>query len=480
MATLSELNEKQLLKVLESELCKRSLYEFFKASSVILYPNVAWDLNWHFKYICDLLQMEVERIIAKEAKDKDYVVNLPFRSGKSILISIIFPVWCWVKDPSMSIITVSATDNLATKFSHQSKILIDSEWFQERFGSIFQLRLDTHAKGNYMNSSGGRRESFGINSGIIGSGCDIMLLDDIQSPDNVSAVGLKNTIESYTDVLYSRLNNPEISLRICLQQRVHQNDISGYLMRTNPDKYRHICIPAVLTPDLSPKELAVYYIDKLFWKGRFSHKVLDDFKATMRPAPFAGQLMQRPNVEDGDMIKRTWFSYIKKSEVLKLNLQWYLVLDTAYTNNTKNDPTGMMIVAKYNNSLIVYKAFRKWLQFHELLEEIKELQKVYSIKRIYIEEKASGISIIQELKRATNYNVSILSPNGKDKIERVMSVQPVIESKRVILVEDDWNDTLLDECSSFPLGVHDDLVDCLSYSISQFIQQGGGSVMITR
>lgn len=480
MATLSELNEKQLLKLLESELCKRSLYEFFKASSVILYPNVAWNYNWHFKYICDLLQMEVERIIAKEVKDKDYVVNLPFRSGKSILISIIFPVWCWIKDPSMSIITVSATDNLATKFSHQSKILIDSEWFQERFGSIFQLRLDTHAKGNYMNSSGGRRESFGINSGIIGSGCDIMLLDDIQSPDNVSAVGLKNTIESYTDVLYSRLNNPEISLRICLQQRVHQNDISGYLMRTNPDKYRHICIPAILTPDLSPKELAVNYIDKLFWKERFSNKVLDDFKATMRPAPFAGQLMQRPVPEEGDLIKRAWFGRMKQSQALSLNLEWHLILDTAYTDKLKNDPTGMLIVAKHNNTIIIRKAFRKWLQFNELLDEIKELQKSYNVKRIYIEGKASGISIIQELKRATKYNVTTLTPKDKDKVTRVTASQPALESMRVILIEDDWNDTFLDECASFPYDVHDDLVDCLTYAVDEFLNKSGGSVMITR
>ena len=475
--TIDSLNEKELLLVLETELYRRNLYEFFKAAVVVLYPSVQWDFNWHFRYISELLQNEVERICLQQQKDKDFIVNLPFRSGKSILISIIFPVWCWLKNPALNIITVSATDFLAQKFSHQSLILIQSEWFTSHFGNIVEIRKDTQAKGNFMTTAGGRRESFGINAGIIGSGCDIMLLDDIQSPDNVTPVGLKNTIESYTDVIYSRLNNPNVSIRILLQQRVHENDISGYLMRTNPAKYYHICIPAVLTPDVHPTALALNYQDKLFWKTRFSQTVIDDFKATMRPAPFSGQLMQRPVPEEGLLIKRDWFTFKKLSEVLPLNLQWHLILDTATSDKLKNDPSGFMLVAKYGNSLIIRKCARKWLQFNELLTEVMEWKKVYNFQKVYVEEKSSGIQIVQEIKRVTKWNVMPLNPKSKDKIQRVMAVQPQLESKRVILVTDDtWNDMFLSECAAFPYAVHDDLVDCLSYATSEFLQQGSGTI----
>lgn len=474
--TIDSLNEKELLIALEAELGKRSLFEFFKLSTKILYPSVDWQYNWHFEYISGLLQAEVERINALQHKDRDYIFNLPFRSGKSILISIIFPVWCWIKNPALNIITVSATDALATKFGHQSKILIDSEWFQERFGNVFQIRTDQKSKASYMNSAGGRREAFGINAGIIGSGCDIMLLDDVQSPDNVTPLGLKNTIESYTDVLYSRLNNPSVSIRICLQQRVHENDISGYMMRTNPDKFYNIVIPAILSQDLSPKELAVHYTNKLFWESRFSQKVLDDFKATMRAAPYAGQLMQRPVPEEGDLIKRTWFKSIKQSALLSMNLQWNMVIDTAYTNKTNNDPSGFLVFAKYNNTIIIAKAQRKWLQFYELGEEIKELQKVHKIHKIYIEEKASGISIFQELQRLTNFNLLKLNPKSKDKTERVIAIQPTLQSERVILVEDSWNEMFLSECASFPFGVHDDMVDTLAYAVEEFLQKSGATI----
>lgn len=475
---ITELNEKELLIALEREVSTRSLFAFFKMATVVLYPAIEWDYNFHFEYLCVILQDNVERISRGETKDKDLLANLPFRSGKSILISIIFPVWVWIRNPALSIISVSATDMLATKFGHQSKILIDSEWFQLRFGNVFQIRRDQHAKGSYMNTSGGRREAFGINSGIIGSGCDIMILDDIQSPDNITPLGLNNTIQSFQDVLYSRMNNPLISWRICLQQRVHENDISGYLVRNSKEKWLHVCIPAILTEDLQPKELSKHYVNKLFWHSRFSQKVLDDFKSTMRAAPYAGQLLQRPQPEEGDVIKRQWFKKIKWSTIMDLRLEWHVVLDTAFTNKTTNDPTGILIVAKYNNNILIKKAARKWLMFHELLEEIREIKKVNNGK-IYIEEKGSGISIVQELKRASNYNVITLHPKDKDKLTRVNAIQPYLQSNRVILVEDDWNDMFLSECASFPFGLHDDLVDCLAYTCEQFLSQNSVTIMKT-
>jgi predicted phage terminase large subunit-like protein len=186
---------------------------------------------------------------------------------------------------------------------------------------------------------------------------------------------------------------------------------------------------------------------------------------------FASQLMMRPTILEGDLIKRSWFKTIKLSEVQKLNIKWNLVIDSAYTTNTKNDPSALMIVGTNGSNLYIRKVIQRWLQFYQLIEEIKETQKVYNIKKIYIESKASGISIMQELKRQTNFNVFPLQPLG-DKISRVISCQPKIESGRVFLVEDDYAEIFLNECSTFPNG-RDDMVDCLSYSIQEFLNKSG-------
>ena len=474
-----KITKQQLRQALEKEISERSLFEFFKLSTKVLYPSVDWDYNWHYEYLCDVFQNEVERINNKQEKEKDYLINLPFRSGKSTLISVIFPVWCWIKNPAMQVITVSATDTLAVKFSHQSKMLIESDWFKERFGDIFQLRVDSHAKGKFMTDKGGLRQSFGITSTIIGSGGDILICDDLNNPQKVSDLALNNVTETYNDVLYSRVNQPGISLRIILAQRVHENDISGYLMRNNPEKYFHICIPVKLTKVLSPFHLSIHYDQGLFWKSRFSNKEIDNYKTTLSATAFSGQLEQLPVPAEGNVIKRAWFVKKKWSEVMDLKLKWDLFLDTAFTDKTKNDPSGFLVAAKWGNHMIIRRAARRWLKFYELIEEVKEWHKVYDINRVFVEDKSSGISIIQELRRQTKFNVIKTSPKSKDKVERVNAVQPIIEGERVIIIVDEWNETFLVECAAFPFATHDDLVDCLSYAIERNLQ-GGGGVTIRR
>lgn len=472
--------EKQILLIeIESEVYRRSFYEFFVAATKVLYPQIEWSYNWHFKYIADLLEAEVRRIIKKKEKTKDLIINLPFRSGKSILLSQIFPVWCWIIDPTLGIMQVSHNESLAVKHSHASKMLIESEWFKLRFKDL-TLRMDTHAKSNYMTNYGGKRISFGVQSGIIGEGCNIMIVDDINNPSDSQAV-MKTINETYTDTLYSRLNNPSIDLRIILQQRVNENDICGYLLNKNPDKYHHICLPAQADNNINPPELIKYYKRSLFWYTRFTHKVLLDFKSTLGSKAYAGQLMQKPYAEEGSIIKRKWFKIISYDELSKLLLQvkpeWNLWIDTAYTSKSINDATAIILVAKIHNSIYIKKAWKVWQEFPELINTIKTLQKTYDTRLIYIESKASGLSIKQQLQR-DGFNCVELNPKDKDKISRANAVTPIMEGGRVILIDDSSNEMLLQELAGFPFGA-DDLVDVVVYAVDTLLNKNNFNFQMT-
>lgn len=456
---------------LEAELCKRSFYDFFVEATKVIYGSIDWKYGWYYKYLCDIFQLEVERIIRQEEKDKDYIINIPFRTGKSTLISVMLPVWWWIKDPSAQILTVSATDALAVKFSHQSKILIESDWFVKRFGNIFSLRQDQHAKGNYMTDKGGLRQAFGINSTIIGSGGNI-ICDDLNSPDNVSETGLRNVTNSYLDVLYTRLNNPSVDIRIILAQRVHELDISGFLIKNHKERYNHICLPATQTVKVNPPELVEYYKDGLLHPERFSAKIIDNFKQTMRATAFSGQLLQSPTPAEGTLIKRNWFGKVKWSEIMDYPIKWDLVIDTAYTEKKENDPSAFNLCGAWNNKLYIRRVSVFWKEFHDLITQIKEWKKTYNVNRIFIEGKASGKSIIQELKRQTSYSVIEIEPDS-DKVSRVNAIQPQLQAGEVILVEDEWNDAFLAECAAFPLGANDDRVDTLVYSVDEVHKKTG-------
>jgi predicted phage terminase large subunit-like protein len=309
---------------------------------------------------------------------------------------------------------------------------------------------------------------------ILGQGGNLLIMDDLNSPNEISQTVHASVVNTYLDVIYSRLNNPAVGSRIIMQQRVGMRDLSAYLLNTNPDGYLNICIPARLSEDLNPKHLIEYYKDGLFWPERFSDKVLEDFKKTLRASAYSSQLMMRPTLIEGDLLKRMWFKTIKQSEVIKMPIKWNLTVDTSYTTKQRNDPSVLMVVGKHNNNMYIRKVIQRWVEFNKLIELIREYHSVYNVQKIFIESKASGLSIQQELKRLTNFNIIPLIPT-KDKIARVNTAQPICESGKIFLVEDDWNESFLTEIATFPNG-RDDQVDCLTYSIQELLQKGGGTI----
>jgi len=160
---------------LERKIYRQSFYEFYKAAFCQLHPGTDYDENWHARYIADILQKEAERIIRKEKREKDIIINVPFRSSKSVLTTICFPVWCWTIDPSMKFITTSYSGDLALEHSRRSRDLIQTKWFQRLWGSRVVLRADAAAAGNYETTATGIRKAVGIGGQITGSGCDIII-----------------------------------------------------------------------------------------------------------------------------------------------------------------------------------------------------------------------------------------------------------------------------------------------------------------
>lgn len=463
----------QLKVVIEKELCERSLYEFFKLTTKNIYSHIVWDYNWHYKIICDRLQDEIERIIDKRHKGKDIIINLPFRSGKSTLISEIFPVWVAIKSAGkLSILNICSTQALAVKSSRMSKLIISSTWFKDRFGDRVEIMKDNKSKASYSYTSGGHRLAMGIDSSIIGQGADIIIIDDPNDPsDNASDLTLKRVIDTYKDVIYSRLNNNKVGVRIILQQRIHENDLCGYLLHNNGADYQHICLPAMLNKFTSP-EYMENYVDELFWPTRFSQNELLNYQKILSAQAYASQLLQSPAALEGDMIKRGWFKIVSQLDFAVMNRgKMMLFVDTAFTDNKKNDPTALLLCCVVKGNIYVVKAEEYWKEFYEIIEILKEWVLLYNVSKIYIEPKASGLSIIQELKRQIRGATSVIKIDNpvKSKVERVNSISPYLNNGRVVLVKDSWNERFLSQMSAFPFGLHDDLVDTAVYAIKTLI-----------
>lgn len=468
---------------LEREIYRKSLYEFYKVAFCQLHPGVDYDENWHAEYLCSVLQEEFERILRKEKRDRDIIINVPFRSSKSVLTTIVFPVWCWTIDPSKKFISVSYSGNLSLEHARRSRDLILSVWFQRLYAHLVRLKPDVAAASHYETTAMGMRKAVGTGGQITGSGADIIIVDDPQDPKKAaSEVERQNTIDFYNHTLFSRLNEPDIGVRIIIQQRLHEQDLTGHLMdkkHGRPDEHRHICIPGELDKSvLSPPELEKYYKDGLFWPTRFSVKVLNAYKKALGLLQYAGQVGQRPVPPEGNLFKRKWFDIIEP-EMVSRNAQtspMLFFIDTAYTEDEteKNDPNGLLTVFMKDGYIYIVDFTEIWLEFPQLIEFIKiyTAQMGYSQNSvIFVEPKASGKSVVQQLKASTGLNVVEIEGEylKDDKVTRANGISPLAMARKFKMVKGEWNEKYLSQMTSFPKATHDEAVDVTVYAANYMI-----------
>ena len=474
------MNKKQELKyALNKTLCEMSFYEFFKQAWHIVEPAIELSSNWHHKYICDALQEEAERIIAKKPKTKDIIINVPFRSTKSLIVTVMFPVWSWIKDPKLRFITSSYSANLSIELATKSRDIIFSEWFKSRWGTIFHIKKDQNLKERYENNHMGMRRATSVGGTVTGQGGDFLIVDDPLSPQMAnSATERDNANEWYRTTFYSRLNSPKIGVRIIIMQRVHEDDLSGFLLdRETRLNYNHICIPATIDGEVKPKKLENFYDENgLFWEERFGQDVLDDYKKSLGSYGYAGQLMQTPTPLDSGMIRQEWFKIDRYREDGVVNF----VIDPAYTANQKNDPSALLAYIYKDNKWQIIDCTNVYKEFPDLVKFIPQwvTKNGYTNKsRIFVEPKASGKSIVQTLIRETGLNVREDKPPTKDKVARVADISATLESGRVGLLQGSWNNEFLDQLTKFPSAKHDDMVDCLVMAVNKEIWTGKGKVV---
>ena len=475
-------NKKLLKFALEKKLCEMSFYEFFKAAWIVVEPAVPLSTNWHHKYICDMLQEECERIIAQKPKTKDIIINVPFRSTKSLIVTVMFPVWAWIKSPKLRFITSSYSATLSIELATKSRDIIFSDWFKVRWGDVFHIKKDQNLKERYENNFVGMRRATSVGGTVTGQGGDFLIVDDPLSPQMAnSATERENANEWYRTTFYSRLNQADIGVRIIIMQRVHEDDLSGFLLdRETRIKYKHICIPATNEDgNIKPKSLEKFYNKEtgLFWEDRFSKKILNDYKSALGTYGYAGQLQQTPTPLDSGMIHKDWFK-IDRYRVEEAVVNF--VIDPAYTANEKNDPSALLAYTYKDNKWQIVDCVNVYKEFPDLVKYIQHwVQKngYTNRSRIFVEPKASGKSIVQTLVRETGLNVKEDKPPTKDKVARVSDISASLESGRVSLLNGDWNRKFLEQLVKFPAAKHDDMVDCLVMAVNKEIWTGGGKVL---
>lgn len=488
------LEQKRLLETewrIEKKRCKEYNF-FFRASWPEVEPVTPLVWNWHIDILCKELQTQAERIAARRNKDYDIIINIPPRSLKSSLTSKNLIPYVWTQWPAQKFLTASFSKDLALEHAVDSRSLILSPWYQRHWEKAYQLTSDQNVKSYYKNSETGYRMAVSVGQSSIGKGADWILIDDPNDPKTAeSKIVRMNCINWFLKVMYSRLNNQRIGIRVIVQQRTFEDDLTGYMLANFHGAYKLFCFPGEETKDISPPEVKNYYSHKLFFPERFTKDILQDYRKTLG-SDYSGQILQAPAPPEGNIFKRQWWRFWKPRG-LPLTDVTSRIGDQVITHVTEelpeqfddkiiswdmglkgkegNDPSAGHVWARTPAKF--YLLNRVWGLFDDLkCEQEAEALKIKhpDASLTIIEDKAAGTPVIRRLQLKMP-GVMGKNPIG-DKRYRARNMAAYAQSGNIYLPHPataPWIWDFIEYFSLFDRGRDDDDIDAASQAINHFI-----------
>jgi predicted phage terminase large subunit-like protein len=447
------------------------------------------------------------------------LVNVPPGSAKSLLSSVFFPLWVWaaLERPGARFLCVSYAAALPERDNRRMLNLALSPRFQQLYGKAF--KLTKMGEELIENDKTGFKQAAGIGGTVTGRRGDFLIYDD---PNNVadieSDVMREGAARNFLETASNRLNDMVNSAIIVIQQRSHQNDVSGTILEGGLP-YVHLCVPAL--HELL-RACSTYLEDELFWEDPRTEEGECYWPEKMPPEAiqtamdmgdfaFAGQYQQRPEPRGGGILKREYWKDWDPEPNPRTGRREYPVcdfvvasLDPAFTAKDKNDPSGFTIwgafqTKKGERGAILIDAFAKRLELagppierHPgetdmdfrartegewgLIETVYDRCKRYKVNVLLVENKGSGLSVIQAMEKLfirRNFQIQAVDTRGLNKEARVNTVQPEFAGGYIYApLTKDFAKMVMNQCAVFPRGSHDDLVDSTTQAI-YFLRSNG-------
>ena len=399
-------------------------------------------------------------------------VNIFPRSSKTTLCKY-FIVYSWCKNPKCNFIYTSYSQSLLNDIARDIQNIMEHPAFKAMFpvkSSIESESLDpidefwrqywnksednkniysskkivTYAGGICIFVSAGG-QILGFGAGIRGaddfSGC--LILDDFDKPADIASEVLRaKTKRYYSETLLSRLNDYNVPI-LNVQQRLHVDDISGFLK----DKYGFDVLKKPLLNIRGECQAPSQYDEKRLKELQFDKSA------------FSAQYQQEPTLEEGNLIKRDWWQYYKPEET---PVEGVLIItaDTAYKKSKTADFSCLQCWELKTGKLLMRDMIVDKWEFPELLENAKMFwdkwtrpEMIVRAKYFFIEDKASGISLVQTLEDL-GINTVAWKPKDfdfpDDKVGRTKEFSWAVFSGLVFLPENNkMSEYLVDEAAAF-------------------------------
>jgi predicted phage terminase large subunit-like protein len=483
-------------EAVKAEMARRRLSEFVRQAWPIIEPSTPLVWNWHLDVICDHVQALVEGRLSK----RNLIINVPPGSMKSTILSVCLPPWIWIQTPHAGSdlgpawrgTFASGNGEVALRDSMKCRDILESAWYRRAFASTWGFAKDQNAKGHYKNTATGFRRAISAGSKITGQRSHGIIVDDPNdAAEAYSSVARDGIINWWDNAAANRLADMTTGIRCIIQQRLHEEDLTGHILTTEPGAWEVLVIreeyehPKPSDPDYRPTSLG--WTDPrtvegdLFFPVRFPKDVLDGEKRRLGSAGYAGQHQQRPAPAEGQIFKKNFVGTFcladnmarmatlgEDKKPTKIYKRVILSGDTAFKEKEENDFSVVLAVGERMDGR-GYDLLDRWKDkagYPELKLRVKAMNAQWHPQAFLIEDKASGQSLIQELRLESAIPLVPIKVDT-DKVTRAHAVVPTWEAGNVFVDPSlPWVADFLDNLYGFPKLAHDDDVDAFTQALN--------------
>lgn len=501
-----------------------SLLEFTKEMWTVLEPDTTFVVNWHIEELCKVLEGVANGTI------KRVIINVPPGTLKSLLVSVFFPAWLWARNPRKRVLTAAYGSHLTTRDNLRVRDIIQSPKFQRYFR--VDMVEDQNTKTRYNTTAGGWRIATSVGGVGTGEHPDLIIIDDALTAAQAESEPERTAANNWFDrTISSRGVSRGVSI-IVIGQRLHEEDLPGYLLKKDRDGWYHInypmryetckCPGAPSYDEVPPAERAMrlrahvkgleesdrcklhkqdplwvpdptdprrvegeLLMPQIFTEAKVAQLELD-----LGPYGTAGQLQQRPSPEGGGLFKAEYFEGKFVDEVFALYIAcrgW----DTAATEGDGDYTAGPLLLAELKSTLVnkreVLELTGRIMVAHveheqygpdkvaDLILDTANADKVRKGCKAYAirEEKEGGSAgkavITERAKLLAGFDYEGVTISG-NKITRAKPFRAQCAAGNVYILRGHWNAKYIRELCGFPAASNDDLVDGSSTAYNGLVE----------
>ena len=402
------------------------------------------------------------------------ILLVPPQHGKSTAITEALPSWYLGKWPEKRVIVMSYNKDFAETFGQRNR-----EKLQECGREIFnvQLKPGSQRKTDYeLAGHRGSVRSRGVDGGITGNACDLMIIDDpVKNRQEADSPTYRRRLQEEWHNSYKTRLSAGAKV-ILIQTPWHEEDLAGYLQRTE-QSVQVLRIPCECESEDDPlgRRIGEALCPELgkgqAWLASYKAGMVGEGGARAWNALF----QCRPSSEEGNLIRRSWWRWYDPSEPPKTGQQ-IISVDAAFKGSEEADFVAIQCWGKSGPNAYLLDQDKRRMDFPETLRAVRTMALRYPAARpIYIEDKANGPAVIAMLRREIPGIIPVNPMGGK--VARVNAVSGWIEAGNVFLPRGvGFGEELAESCAAFPRAPHDDDVDAMSQALNKLYPMAGDIV----